>query len=99
MIYLYKIFDGRISQFFYGLLEFVFELIMALSPSSTALAIYCLMIFPERYSQLMIKFETIGMKIENLKFVFKHLIERYPTLMIILLCGMAFVIGMASFDL
>ena len=82
MIYLYKIFDGRISQFFYGLLEFVFELIMSFTPSYTALAVYCLMIFPERHSQLMIKFETIGLTIENFKFVFKYLIERYPSLMI-----------------
>ena len=97
MIYLYKIFDGRISQFFYGLLEFVFELIMSFTPSYTALAVYCFMIFPERYSQLMIKFETIELKIENLKFVFKYLNERYPSLMIVLFGIFMLIFGMAIF--
>jgi len=87
LVYLYQFFDGRISQFVFGMIEFTFEVVMALYPSWQALALFCILIFPERYTQLMLKFDATGLKIDNLKQVFKHLTQNYPVLFALLVLG------------
>jgi len=99
ILFYHEIFEGRISQFFFGLLEFVFQIIMSISPSWEALFIYCLIIFPERCTQVFDKISAVGLKVNVLTKCWRFILSNYPIVMVIALCGLTLGIAILVYEL
>jgi len=89
MIYLYNFFNGRISQFIFGMNEFIFEVIISVSPSWEALLIFCILIFPERYVKVVEKYTTTGLNVDNLTHVGRYHLDKAVYCLIISLISVS----------
>jgi len=94
LLNLYRIFDGRIWRCIFDLFGFGIEVALAINPHYLMFIIYWILIIPDRFVDVVQKWNEMNIKIPHLIKVMDYIVQLSLLEALLMLCGLSFLLMM-----